>query len=157
MLKITVPDKLIGEAAGFYANLLGIANIPGELDIFWCDIADGAVEGYCGDAGTHYEMGVCKDPEMMLEVLAHEMVHLKQYLTGELRDVKGGTIWRDQYYKDIDNGSDAYYNLPWEREAFDKQVSMCVAFIGHYFVEGNTNVYCTQERAAGISARTPAH
>lgn len=49
----------------------------------------------------------------MLSILCHEMVHLKQYDKGELKLVKGGAMWKGQFY-DKDT---PYFDRPWEREA----------------------------------------
>ena len=48
----------------------------------------------------------------MLQTLAHEMVHLKQFAKGELND--GHTKWRG---KTIDAEAIEYHDLPWEIEA----------------------------------------
>lgn len=46
--------------------------------------------------------------------LAHEFVHVKQYVTHELKDDSNGTSFRKQKFKD---DSTLYWNQPWEIEA----------------------------------------
>lgn len=53
-----------------------------------------------------------KSTKSMIQTLAHEMVHLKQFAKGELND--NHTKWRGQ---NIDSESISYYDLPWEIEA----------------------------------------
>lgn len=52
----------------------------------------------------------------LLEIICHEMVHLKQYYSGDLR--LNGTIftWKGQKYEDI-----SYWDRPWEKEARTEQ------------------------------------
>jgi len=54
-----------------------------------------------------------------IEVLCHEFVHLRQFLTGDYRQ-KGNSI----YWKGIDLTTVSYYNQPWEKEAFALQQSL---------------------------------
>ena len=49
----------------------------------------------------------------ILSILCHEMVHLKQYDKGELKLVKGGAMWKGQFY----DKNTPYFDRPWEREA----------------------------------------
>jgi len=59
----------------------------------------------------------------ILQTLAHEMVHVKQFAAGELDD--GQTRWRGSV---IDSDSMDYYSLPWEIEAFGLEVGMFTNF-----------------------------
>ena len=53
-----------------------------------------------------------KSTKSMLQTLAHEMVHLKQFAKGELND--SHTKWKGQ---SIDSENISYHDLPWEIEA----------------------------------------
>ena len=63
-----------------------------------------------------------------LLVLAHEMVHVKQYAKGELKDyVKVPRVkWRGKVYNDrkID-----YWDMPWEIEAHGREKGLYYRFI----------------------------
>ncbi len=50
-------------------------------------------------------------------ILAHEMVHLKQHLTGDLRWKGYHYEWKGEKYFVPDELSDAYWLAPWEMEA----------------------------------------
>ena len=55
----------------------------------------------------------------ILRTLAHEMVHMKQYVNGELDAAM--TVWRGNK---IDSDKIDYYSQPWEMEAFAKEVGL---------------------------------
>jgi len=69
-----------------------------------------------------------------LILLAHEMVHIKQYATGELREyIRYPNIlkYRKQYFN-IDetyNNDDEYYDSPWEIEAYGREYGLYVRFL----------------------------
>ena len=50
---------------------------------------------------------------VLLETLAHEMIHVKQWVRGELKDTNcGRQLWKGKDYTNTD-----YDNQPWEIEA----------------------------------------
>jgi len=66
--------------------------------------------------------------EIMIESLAHEMVHLKQFAKGELKERtikrKRITLWNNKpVYR-------SYWNQPWEKEAFNLQYLLKESFMG---------------------------
>lgn len=89
--------------------------------------SDGMV-GYChGDeeeAWIELDETLLGDEDYFKETLAHELVHAKQLLTGELSDRPGMiTVWKGEEYVNL-RGSlpEAVYKaLPWEAEAYDLQ------------------------------------
>jgi hypothetical protein len=61
-----------------------------------------------------------------LLTLAHEVVHVKQYATGELRDYRKRyhrTRWQG---KVVDEHEVYYYDLPWEIEAHGREGGMYI-------------------------------
>ena len=59
----------------------------------------------------------------ILETIAHEMVHIKQYAYGETNEY--GTRWRGQRInKNLD-----YYDEPWEIEAFGLSTGLFTKFV----------------------------
>jgi len=68
--------------------------------------------------------------KQILLALAHEMVHLKQYAKGELKDyVRVNSIkWKNQIIKE--NEID-YWFQPWEIEAHGMEKGLYVKFIEH--------------------------
>lgn len=53
----------------------------------------------------------------LISVIAHEMCHIKQFLSGDLEDIEGGTIWKGETYPEYEHESDEYFLSPWEMEA----------------------------------------
>ncbi len=121
--------KLIKLAAKFYADIL----IPKQkhkvhLDIFANDIN---ADGYCTCMSTYkYEIEIHKDLsfEHMMITLAHEMVHLKQYTTKQLKSkfVSGTPVdtWKGTKYRSL-----KYKEQPWEKEATLHEESLYQQFM----------------------------
>lgn len=72
----------------------------------------------------------------MLVTLAHELVHLKQYVTKELKSYYvGGTpvdVWRGKRYRNL-----SYESQPWEIEALTKEQDLYQDFISECYISGN--------------------
>lgn len=73
-----------------------------------------------------------------LSTIAHECVHAKQFITGQLFiDKKQEWWWKGKSYgKDPYTGltSDQIYKvLPWEREALRKERKLAIKYVTHYF------------------------
>lgn len=125
-MNITACNTEFLEAARWYAQALGIADRICGLDIDYQDPADipgsAAIEYNDGKAEIRISTSLCETEDEM-ELLAHEMVHLKQYLTGQLIDIfPGVVIWEGTAHDvSMDASSWAYWNSPWELEAFGKQ------------------------------------
>jgi hypothetical protein len=60
----------------------------------------------------------------MLRVLAHEMVHLKQLVLGQLKYVGDDTYWLGKLFPE----GKSYVNRPWEIEAAQKQEILALRF-----------------------------
>ena len=123
------PKGLVA-AAEFYAKLLGIENIDFTLTIKRGKLGANAL-GLCSYSpeNDEYEVELERrwydgNPDIY-ELLAHEMVHIKQYVTGEMEDryTNDGqdvdTYWQGEIYPDTN-----YLDAPWEIEAYGKQVGM---------------------------------
>jgi hypothetical protein len=126
-MKITACNETFYNAAVWYANALGIADHEFDLTIDYADSVD-----MVGAAQILYHKGVAvitmnttqDESDDELELLAHEMVHLKQYVTGQMIDLllTGVVIWEGTAYDACtDANSWAYWNAPWELEAFSRQ------------------------------------
>ena len=59
----------------------------------------------------------------ILETLAHEMVHIKQYINGETDDQL--TVWRGQ---SVDSNVIEYWSHPWEIDAYGREVGLFTKF-----------------------------
>lgn len=69
------------------------------------------------------------DPTYWIETLAHEMVHVWQYATKKLVD-GGGAI---SYWQGvaIDEAKTPYAELPWEIEAYQKQIELTLDYLAY--------------------------
>lgn len=65
----------------------------------------------------------------MLSTIAHECVHIKQYVMGELKDNKVTTSWKGKRYKDDLDPKYLAYEVPWEKEAYSKQDLLVEKFL----------------------------
>lgn len=129
MAFIICEDDDYVEAAQFYAEKLGI---PSET-IIAISLYEGLdVAGYCvrkdENEIPYYIIGLDGSPQEgedeALAVLAHEMVHVKQYSTGELVDKGKYCLWKGTKFDEFEPNSEEYFFSPWEVEAFGMQVGL---------------------------------
>lgn len=68
-----------------------------------------------------------------LRALAHEMVHLKQYATGQMKDMYSNqsTKWEGKIHKYVSEQTNDYWTYPWEIEAYGREVGLYVMFKKH--------------------------
>ena len=59
----------------------------------------------------------------LIETICHEMIHIKQYATGELVEKGEKILYRNCLYESSDDSS------PWEKEAYEKEMYYVDAFI----------------------------
>lgn len=118
-------------ATAFFANYLMGEKLAKNLDIEIRFENQGKLaEGHCAplDADRRprsFEIGI--NPKLqrykMLQCLAHEMVHVKQYAKGELSHELITAKWQGKTYK-ITNSMEDYLNWPWEVEAYGRDRSL---------------------------------
>lgn len=80
-----------------------------------------------------------REPEEIMQDLAHEMVHVKQMARGELVDMqRGGWMWQgEEVYATGDKWKDYWY-CPWEMEARAMERPMYLKFIEDFDPECET-------------------
>jgi hypothetical protein len=64
--------------------------------------------------------------QAMLETVAHEMVHVKQYARGELKDLSRSNKYCKWHGKEVNYKSVHYYDQPWEIEAHGREKGLFV-------------------------------
>ena len=105
------------------AKELGIHRLYSKiLHVRFSTKLDGDAQGYCwGDKKTHAEIFIARtswdEPltmESMMKTLAHELVHAKQYLRGELNGYN--LAWKGRKPRNY-----KYENAPWEKEAYGRE------------------------------------
>lgn len=114
-------------AAAFYAQYLMGEKLAKNLDLEIRFEDQGKLaEGHCVPLDAErrhrsFEIGI--NPKMqrykMLQCLAHEMVHVKQYAKGELANHLITAKWKGETYK-ITSSIEDYLNWPWEIEAYGR-------------------------------------
>lgn len=143
--------KLISEAATFYANKLMEKTLINQLYIEIHLSKRFKDVGQCVHEDEHdvknpkffkIEIRNKVDDPNILITLAHEMVHLKQFATGELdismpltslvsamiHNTKITPKWKGKIFK-LKDYEDDYWDLPWEIEAYGRQQSLWERFL----------------------------
>jgi hypothetical protein len=113
-------------ATAFFAQYIMGTRLAKNLDIEIQFEDQGKAEGYCSPVDAErrprsFEIGI--NPKLrrfkMLQCLAHEMVHVKQYARGELSAELVTAKWQGKVYK-LSNSFEDYLNWPWEVEAYGR-------------------------------------
>ena len=73
------------------------------------------------------------DHKELMTTVAHEMVHIKQFATGELRNCPRSIKYRNKYYRMKDGQIDLtkYRDYPWEIEAYESEVTLYNNWASH--------------------------
>jgi hypothetical protein len=117
-------------ATAFFANYVMGERLAKNLD-FEIRIEDqGKNEGCCNPLDAErrprsFEIGIRPGMQRykMLQCLAHEMVHVKQYARGELSSELITAKWQGKTFK-LTNSMEDYLNWPWEVEAYGRDRSL---------------------------------
>jgi hypothetical protein len=70
----------------------------------------------CFEIGVDKELMTNHGIREFTSALCHEMVHVKQYLRGELKYLRGKELWKGRDCTDME-----YMEQPWEKEAYKMQ------------------------------------
>lgn len=117
-------------ATAFFANYLMGEKLAKNLDIEIRLEDQGRNEGGCSpiEDSRHprsFEIGIRPTMQRykMLQCLAHEMVHVKQYARGELSNELITARWQGKTFM-LTNSMEDYLNWPWEIEAYGRDRSL---------------------------------
>jgi len=124
-------EGLIRESVLFFAEQLGIENEPEiELNLFFPTtpvLTRGSMykkrrdpEGYL--IKVHMNAHIYS----LIDTVAHEMIHVKQFNRGDLKVVGLRTI-----YQEVDHTDTGYDEQPWEIEAFKESPKLSKKFLKH--------------------------
>lgn len=121
-VKMTAKRKHMIAAAEFYAKKLGIHKMNATiLIVFKYDYCKTfqclAMCEYTKTGFVTIEIDANLHSHIYLGILAHEMVHAKQYLKGELSEKKDFQLWKGKKIA----AELPYVKQPWELEAMRKQ------------------------------------
>ena len=138
-----VDQKLIREACHFYGGLLFTSNEEQEISkgvVVQIQNVKGLKARYDCDGFTHYTDGHINPSRFTVEIdahlnkrgtlstLAHEFAHVRQFATGIKQwSLEGGKV---RWYGQLVNPNDYdYYDLPWEIDAYGREVGLFRRFI----------------------------
>ncbi len=122
-------------AIKWFGHMLMNAKLCDTLSIY----VENDLEGnHCGEVEEHYNDGrrprtftIRVHPNLSkrkyLLTLAHEMSHVKQYASGELRDGVKTTRWRGEVYET----EPSYFDSPWEIDAYGRELGLYLRFKEH--------------------------
>lgn len=117
--------------ARFFIDKLGLNAYPIAIHVRIDTLTH--LHGYCSELSDfEYEIGINVDlAENPLETLAHEMVHVFQYASGQMSDLAlDKVLWRDKVYSQPeDEESEEYWELPWEVDARNQQGPLAMSYI----------------------------
>ena len=71
----------------------------------------------------------------VIEVLMHELIHVKQYANNELFDYKNGDTRYDGKVYPLNEEYEEYWNSPWEIEAYGRVVGTFEMFLRKHHTE----------------------
>lgn len=133
---IICSDEDFKEAAEFYADKLGIPDtaviaigLYPEMPVAgYCEFHLEEVIPYCMIGIENTDVEGEEDP---ISVLAHEMVHAKQYFLGELVDHGSHVSWHGKKFQEFEASSEEYFFSPWEVESYGLQVGLYRLYCRH--------------------------
>jgi len=71
----------------------------------------------------------------IISTLAHEMIHVKQGMYGQLIMKSNGFVWKNKLYKSVDIDKDNQYdNCSWEKEAYTLEPILTKRFLSEVLV-----------------------
>lgn len=137
-----ISAKTIRDAIGFFASKLKMhKNLLKNITITVVFEDLGAYKGF--GYPEHLEDRVPRDfivevnhkfsKSMYIKTIAHEMVHVKQYAKGELKDrEKTPKIkWKEKLYASDADEDEDYWLAPWEIEAYGYEVGLTKLWNSH--------------------------
>lgn len=134
--KLTV--DMVTEAVRFYASVLMNRQLVKNLTVK-VFFKDESVDGLCNtddDLAKPREFALQINPKQsakaMLTALAHEMVHVKQYATGESKQYERTPYVTKFRGVMVNTSTTDYWDLPWEVDAYGRELGLYVRFMEHW-------------------------
>lgn len=128
----------IREATKFYLEQLLPKNKLNKLEIDILALDNINSDGSCEKVAKNryiIELKRGMSPELLMITLAHEIIHVKQYVQKELKTiyVKNNVVdvWMGKRYRNV-----KYNNQPWEQEAFSKDENLYQDFVSECYATG---------------------
>lgn len=130
-------EDTLRSAAIVMAAKLGIAHVPIKMEISVgrtlnkaCDDARGLAFATKSRNKWYADIFVMRQKRLssMISTLAHEMIHIKQFVKDNLDIEKNkfkGRVWKARKNEDI------YEDSPWEREAYDNEEALARYYLDY--------------------------
>lgn len=135
-----ISKKEVLYAAKFFAECMTGPRLSKNLDLMITFNKLKEAEGYCfpvddyeknGPRTFEIEIDKVMGRKDILRVLAHEIVHVKQYARKELKKLEGNVAsWNGKTLR-VTGDHIQYLFLPWEIEAFGTERALVVAYLTH--------------------------
>jgi len=133
-------NNVVYAACEYYLNRLVSSRLRKHImiDIEFRKRLDDDADGYCEVSGVNarnkpreftIQIQKNKSERYMLMTLAHEMVHLKQYVMGELDETMD--VWNGKRV----SSKVSYWDSPWEIEARGRELGLYVQFCEKHNLE----------------------
>lgn len=128
-------------AAQYFAHMLLGPRLSRSITLFIKNEYDDGGHGsatFLDDNHNPRSFEIIIDPKngkrAQLMTLAHEMVHVKQYVKGELKTLfnQHENRWKGRYIRD---DQFHYFDQPWEIEAFGRELGLYNRYVNHIKVE----------------------
>ena len=135
--------RAVGEAVTFYGEVLLGKRMANNVEVFvklskdlkkkeqaygFCHITDDSLSKP-REFMIELDASMKWSFDQILTWLAHEMVHLKQFVRKELWDYETGRVqWKSREYGKVD-----YDDQPWEKEAYRLEEKLYEEFAGWYY------------------------
>lgn len=124
----TAKQRDLGEGAlRYFVKVLMPRKRSLSIDLQIKNLIKDDVAGLCEHMGRNevliesHSRGTLYD---YISFLAHESIHMKQFVTGELKTVNRKDLWHGEDFTDV-----AYRKQPWEIEAWNGQHELAKDFI----------------------------
>jgi hypothetical protein len=147
-MRVTTPDWLFPETR---ANIVSMINFVADQYIddhadMELDVTVGENKSFGGlatvidddeDFPMQFEIDLDDfllfEPEELMITVAHEMIHIKQFASGELRNCPRTIKYKNKYYrlKDGKIDPDKYREYPWEQEAYEMEGTIYKNWASH--------------------------
>ena len=107
-----------------------------DLEIEMYEFEDSEVNecGYCTREDKRhflFEIAENQSEESMIRTILHELVHVRQYVYNELKQVHSKASGLRIYWKGVDHTNTEYVDQPWEIEAYDLEETLYKHFVSN--------------------------
>jgi hypothetical protein len=136
-----VTKKRIKNSIRFYANKLMTVRLTDKISIWVkCIHMEGDEIATCtwlddNRRPKEFEIELKNNISVRrtLMVLAHEMVHVKQYAKSELVDnlKKNAVSFKGKVYAHSETAEEKYWDSPWEIEAFGRELGLYLSYMDY--------------------------